>query len=385
MDSLLGFDDEGFDPYDDEEFSAAAPEGLLEPQSSSLCLGHDKVEETLLGFINSGAMPHALILSGQEGIGKSTMAFRLARYLLENGTPDSAQDSLFGDAPAEASSLNISADSPVFSKVASGGHPDFLYIGRPMDERKGKQKNNVDVQTARKVAPFLRMTASDGGWRVVVIDDADTMNRNAQNALLKILEEPPSNTVLVLVTHRLGALIPTIKSRCRVLNFDSLSQDVFDQLLVKACGNQLPNDEKNMLMVFAQGSMGQCQKIIDENGIETISNVLQMLEQGDLHWSMIHQLSDSAGRAGQETTFAHIQQALCGVISLMIAGKARGQSVVDIAPQFSSKYMANKPLGALVELYDDLTEHFEQTHRGNLDKRQSILSAFQFIQKFTAA
>ena len=382
MDSLLGFEDEDFDPYDDEGFVSAEPEGLEEPQNATLCLGHEDVEKTLLGFVNSGSVPHALIFSGQQGIGKSTMAFRLARYLLEKGTPDSAQDSLFGDAPAEATSLDVSAESPVFSKIASGGHPDFLYIGRPMDERKGKKKNNVDVETARKVAPFLRMTASNGGWRVVVIDDAGTMNRNAQNALLKILEEPPSNTVLILVAHRLGALIPTIKSRCRVLNFASLSQDTLDQLLMKACGDQLSADDKKKLMAFAQGSMGQCQKILDQDGIETMSNVISMLEQGELHWSLIHQLSDSAGRAGQEITFGHIEQALCGVISLMIAAKARGQTMVDIAPQFSSKYMASKSIGEMVDLYDDLIAHFEQTHRGNLDKRQSILSAFQLLQAF---
>ncbi len=385
MSGLLGFDDEGFDPYDDEGFASVAPEGLDEPKKSSLCLGHDDVEKSLLGFINSGSMPHALILSGQQGIGKSTMAFRLARYLLQKGLPNSAQDNLFGDEPEDAISLDVSSDSGVFSKVASGGHPDFLYIERPVDERKGKRKNTVDVATARKVAPFLRMTASDGGWRVVIIDDADTMNRNAQNALLKILEEPPSNTLLILVTHRIGALIPTIKSRCRVLNVQPLSGETLEALLLKSCGSELSTNDKNLLMSFAPGSIGICQDIIEQNGLETISEVISMLEADTLHWSLVHHLADRVGRVGQEQAFKHVERALCSVVSLMVSAKARGQLTVDVAPNFSAKYFGGKSLDLFINLYDELKDHFEQTHRGNLDKRQSILSAFQCVENFISA
>ena len=115
---------------------------------------------------------------------------------------DTAQDSLFGggdDLAAPATTLDIPTDDPVFAKVASGGHPDLLVVERQTDPKTGQIKSNLDVQTARKVVPFLRMTSSDGGWRIVIVDDADLMNRNAQNALLKILEEPPQNTLLILV------------------------------------------------------------------------------------------------------------------------------------------------------------------------------------------
>ncbi|HPD82453.1 MAG TPA: DNA polymerase III subunit delta' [Alphaproteobacteria bacterium] len=367
----------GTNAYEPEE-----PEGLLSPRDSSLFVGHSSNEKILLDFINSGAMPHALIFSGQEGIGKATMAFRLARYLLKNGTPDSAQDSLFGDTPAAATSLDIPADDPVFSKVSSGGHPDLLTIERGIDAKKGTQKNSVDVETARKVAPFLRMTASNGGWRVVIIDDADTMNRNAQNAMLKILEEPPSNTLLILIVHRLGAMIPTIRSRCRVLNFEPLAEDCLNQLMEKQIGNSLDNSQKQLLNALAAGSVGRAQQIIDSNGLETAQSILDLFQQyPNFNWVDIHHLSDQAGRAGQDSTFNHIEKTFLWVIESFVFALANHNqtlpAVLDTPPL--TDMMKSRPLDQWLKIFEELKAHFEQTNFSNLDKRQAVLGAFNFL------
>ena len=175
---------EDFSPPDenDEEISVneVQPEGLRHPRAMDFCLGHDAVEQKLLGFINGQRPPHGLIFTGPKGIGKATMAYRFARYLLKNGTPDKAQDSLFG-APPAPENLFVSPDDPIFRRVSSGGHADMMSVERAYDTVKNRYKSGVEVDEIRKVAPFLRMTAADGGWRVVIIDDADTMNRNSQN------------------------------------------------------------------------------------------------------------------------------------------------------------------------------------------------------------
>ncbi len=196
-------DGETFD-RDDIASNSSAALTALSPRENPHCWYHQNVEKILLDFITSGAMPHALIFSGSKGIGKATMAYRLARYLLKNGlgTSPSAQDSLFGDSAPTPLSLDVAPDDPVFHRVASGGHTDLLTIEKPAD------KDEINVETARKIAPFLRLTASGGGFKMVIVDDADTLNRNGQNALLKILEEPPSRTVIILVTHRLGGAYP---------------------------------------------------------------------------------------------------------------------------------------------------------------------------------
>jgi len=219
--------DDGFEG-DYEPLSVQA-DILQPPQKSSFFIAHDNVETALLKQWNINRMPHALVLNGLKGIGKATFAYRLARFALKESR-DGGESGLFGEEGAPKT-MDIANNHPVFTKIASGGHPDLLTIGRPFDDKKGQFKDDIPVDDIRKVAPFLRKTSSDGGWRVVIIDDANTMNRNGQNALLKILEEPPKNALLILVTHGAGGLLPTIRSRCRFVSFDALDENQIAEIL----------------------------------------------------------------------------------------------------------------------------------------------------------
>ena len=385
------FDD--FQDMDEEQGAGALgssyiepqdPEGLLPPRESSLCLGHNNNEKALLDLINAGTMPHAVIFSGPMGIGKSTLAFRLTRYLLKNGTVDSAQDNLFGDVPTETTNLDVPKDDPVFAKVTSGGHPDLLTIGRPMDTKKGTQKNNLDVETARKVAPFLRMTSAEGGWRIVLIDDADSMNRNAQNALLKILEEPPSNTLLILITHRLGAMIPTIRSRCRVLHFDPLTEDVLGELIQKEIGNSLSPQEQNLLTFLAGGSIGNAQKILETKGLETAQMVLDLFNRWPQFNSVdIHHLADYAGRAGQDNTFKNITKTILTLIESIVFAKAKSESslTTPLEADHFTYLMAHYPLETWLEIFEEMKDHMARAQYANLDKRQAVIGAFNLFDR----
>lgn len=380
------FDD--FQDMDEEQegsfgsYTPEEPEGLKNPRESNLCLGHAQTEQTLLDLINSGNIPHAMIFAGPVGIGKSTMAFRLARYLLKNGTDNHTQDSLFGDAPAEATTLDIPSDDPVFAKVTSGGHPDLLTIERQIDTKKGTKKNNLDVETARKVAPFLRMTSASNGWRVVIVDDADSMNRNAQNALLKILEEPPSNALLILITHRLGAIIPTIRSRCRTLSFDPLSEDILAQLMTREVGGTLSDQDNKLLASLAAGSIGAAQKIIETKGLETAQNVLTIFERWpNFNWVDIHHLADSAGRANQIDSFRNIEETFLWMIEQIIFAKAKNQNELSapLNTALFTKICADYPLETWLKIFETLKDHFAQAHFANLDKKQAVLGAFNLI------
>ncbi len=377
------FDD--FQDFDEEEgsFEAPAPEGLQPPRNSILCLGHESIEKKLLDYINSGAVPHALIFSGLKGTGKSTMAFRLARYLLKNGTPDAAQDSLFGEAPSVAESLSIPEDDSIFSQVSSGGHPDLLTIERPMDSKKGQQKTALDVETARKVAPFLRMTSSNGGWRVVIVDDADTMNRNAQNALLKILEEPPKDALLILICHRLGAMIPTIRSRCRVLNFESLSTAHLSDLMEREIGSTLESEQKFLLSALSNGSIGTAKEIIDNKGLDIAESVLEIIQTWPkFNWVDIHHLSDQVGRAGQDEAFINLERTLLWLCEKMIFVKAKNRQNLErpLEKPVYTDILNTYDLQTWLEIFEKLQSHFSQAHFSNLDKRQAALEAFNLIK-----
>ncbi len=373
-------EEEDFDALAD----AHAAQGFPVPSENPECLGHDTIQQNLLGLINAGALPHALIFSGPKGIGKSTMAYHLVRYLLKHGAGGSgAEDSLFGDAQDfAATSLDVSADDPVFRKIAAGGHPDFMAVTRAEDERKGGLKETLDVDTIRKITPFLRMTASEGGWRAVIIDDADTMNRNAQNGLLKILEEPPADTVLILIAHRIGALIPTIRSRCRVFHFAALQGDFMKDMLQKVHPD-LSSDDLALINEMAAGSLGRALELIEEGGPDALSDITGLLGfWPNWNWSAIHLLAEKLGRAGNNTAYRGFCDGLLWLIESLLRDKARGNSyTADLlkSPALKS-FQDHYSLGQLSGFYETLKHHFEQANRSNLDKKQAVLGAFSVFE-----
>src|SRR6516162_2435225 len=177
------------------------------PRANPDLVGHESAERELRRLVEAGRLPHAILLSGPRGIGKATLAFRFARFLLAKG-----DDAI--KAAAE-SGLAIDRESGVFHRVASGGHADLLTVERAYDPRRRRLRGEIVVEDAREITAFFRLTAAEQGWRIVVVDGAEEMNRSAANALLKVLEEPPRQALLLLVSHSPGRLLPTIRSRCR--------------------------------------------------------------------------------------------------------------------------------------------------------------------------
>ena len=143
---------------------------------------------------------------------------------------------MFG-APATgpSSGLAVPPESGVFRRVAAGGHADLLTVERAYDPRRKRLRGEIVVDDAREIGAFLRLTPAEGGWRVVIVDGADEMNRNAANSLLKVLEEPPRRALLILVAHSAGRLLPTIRSRCRHVALSPLPNAVVRDLLARYC------------------------------------------------------------------------------------------------------------------------------------------------------
>ena len=353
------------------------------PRKNTFLIGHTQTENEILDLWNSSRMPHGIILSGTKGIGKATLAYKLTRFLLSQEVHEN-QDSLFGGGETEIpSSLDIDSNNPITSKVASGGHPDLLTIERLYDTTKNKTAESLAVSELRKIEPFLRMTSSDGGWRVVIIDDADTMNRNAQNALLKILEEPPKNTLIILITHRLGALIPTIRSRTRLIKMHALNASTLSELLEKQ-GHTPDQEQAEIITAMAEGSLGKAQTIIEDNVLESFLTITAILSE--INWPAIHILSQQLARPGQEKAYQNFIQTLLWVFKTLAFAKARGRALEPEAlnqEPFSS-LLSNSSLASLLQICENLSEHFDQTERTNLDKKQGVLGAFELINKNNA-
>ena len=381
----------GDDPVE-EEFEAQAPafvppvaaeEGLAHPRLMSFYLGNSAVERELLNFLAQGKCPHGLIFSGIKGIGKSTFAYRLARHVLKTGKGDTGQGGMFDDLPAEPpSSMDVDVNDPVFRLVASGAHPDLLGLERAVDESKGTQKNNLDVAQLRSVAPFLRKTASYGGWRVVIIDDADTMNRNAQNALLKILEEPPADTLLILVTHRIGALIPTIRSRCRVIDFAPLATGDMQTLMARR-GQPLSAQECETLVHLSGGSIGKALGLVDDGGLEILDRILQVFQQyPDWKLTDLHVMAEEFSRLDRGKSYESFAELMLWLSGELARAKARG---LQKAPQpldlaVFERMLKNSSLESLIKICENLGEHFDQVSRASLDKRHGVMEAFSLMR-----
>lgn len=177
----------------------------LLPQDIGPVLGHEEARHEFLAALGSGKLHHGWLIRGPRGVGKSRLAVRLAMRLL-----------------GDASDFSVSPDPALTSLLLAGSHPDLRVIRRPIDD-KGKQKAEIPVDSVRELSQFFSLRPALGGWRVAIIDAVDEMNRFGANAVLKTLEEPPSKAVLILLSHGEQALLPTVRSRCRVLRCGPLN------------------------------------------------------------------------------------------------------------------------------------------------------------------
>src|SRR6266481_2420199 len=254
------------------EPQADAEPATVAPRANPDLVGHESTERELRRLDEAGRLPHAILLSGRRGIGKATFAFRLARFLLAKSAGTSAD--MFGD--AVESGLAIDPHSAVFHRVASGGHADLLTVERAYDPRRHRLRSEIVVEDTRAIAGFFRLTAAEEGWRIVIVDGAEEMNRNAANALLKILEEPPRRALLLLVSHSPGRLLPTVRSRCRRFPLAPLPKATVTELLARY-RPELDPAAAAAVTALAEGSIGRALDLTAAGGVELYRAVLALL------------------------------------------------------------------------------------------------------------
>jgi DNA polymerase-3 subunit delta' len=206
------------------------------PRETFSYVGHAAEEQALLDALRGGRMHHAWLLAGAKGLGKATLAYRFARIAL-------------GATRRGARPLDVDPEDPIARRVAAQSHPDLFILRRGLNDR-GKPRREITVDEARELGAFFSLAPSEGGMRVAIIDAVDDLNRNAANAILKTLEEPPARSVLLLVCHAPGAILPTIRSRCRRLALRPVEHD----LVRAALGGGKENDA---LVELSKGRPGR--------------------------------------------------------------------------------------------------------------------------------
>jgi DNA polymerase-3 subunit delta' len=336
------------------------------PRANPDLIGHEAVEAVLRQNFDAGRLPHALLLSGPRGIGKATLAFRLARYVLSAPGEGASLDILGVPAPA-GKGLAVPPESGVFHRVTAGGHADLLTVERAYDPRRKRLRGEIVVDDAREIGAFLRLTPAEGGWRVVIVDGADEMNRNAANSLLKILEEPPRRALLILVAHSPGRLLPTIRSRCRHVALSPLSQAAVRDRLARYCPD-LGGKEAEAIVKLAEGSIGRALELVASGGVELSNTLTGMLtRRGGIDVVALHGFAGRLARADAEDSYRTVEELLRQHLAQQAIAAAR-----DGTPAKAARW---------ARVRAEIGEEFARADGLNLDKKQTIMSAFFAIER----
>jgi DNA polymerase-3 subunit delta' len=266
------------------------------PRERHVLIGHARAELAVLEALRSHRLAHAWLIGGPEGIGKATLAYRVARFMLSQRDP-------FAHAAKAGSSLDVAPTDRAAREIAVGSHPDLFILERTLGSA-GKLRAEITVEDARRATSFLQTTSAHGGWKVLIVDVADELNRNAANALLKIIEEPPDRSLVLLVAHAPARLVATIRSRCRRLKLDALTQAEIAEILRRLPESTASEEAIAEAAALAQGSVRRALLVMQEHAVELVRLVHDALEAPRAAWRAASlKLAGRLGARGGEAAY----------------------------------------------------------------------------------
>jgi DNA polymerase III subunit delta' len=243
----------------------------VHPRVTGVLFGHAQAEAALLAAYRSARMPHGFLLAGPKGIGKATLAYRMARFVFAHPDPSERE-------VQSASSLEIEPEHPVARRIAAQAQPDLLVIERTVNER-GVLHKQIAVEDIRRTVPFFGSTAGEGGWRIAIVDAVDDLNRSGANALLKVLEEPPKRGLILLVSHSAARVPPTLRSRCRILTLRPLDESDVAAAAAVATGVSADDPDIAAAAAAADGSVARALAFLDEGALALRQQALDLLDR----------------------------------------------------------------------------------------------------------
>lgn len=361
------------------------PVDLNEPKHALNLIGYEQQEAEIFSRIQTNRLPQAIMITGNKGVGKATFAYRIARYLLSySATPvvKEAPVNLFGEPDEPADTLALAHDHPVVRRVSAGSHPDILIIEPEFDDRKKEYKSEISVEMARKIPEFMSLTPAESLWRVVIIDSVDELNRNASNAILKILEEPPARSLLLLVSHNPSRLLPTIRSRCQVLALPRLSADRFFEIF-RGYDLKLPKDDEMAYGEISAYSPGHAYDLWQQDALKAYRDLMFTLKRfPSIRSSVITDFTEEwCKREGLKRW-----KMLCWVLDTMFARIMKMGVDEDLKEIFTGELLQleilrkAKPLDYWFQVWEKATHLCAETTHIHLDKKLVLFQIFQMMQ-----
>jgi DNA polymerase-3 subunit delta' len=335
------------------------------PKESEDFIGHERAIDIIVQTIKSDKIPQAWLFAGPKGIGKATLAYRFARTLLAGNH-------------ANGENLYLSPDDPTFTKIANNSHSDLLVIEALEGE------DTIKIDEIRNINKLFRLTASQTKNRIVIIDSADDMNVNAANALLKMLEEPPHKAIIILITHNIGRLLPTVRSRCRTLNMHALSSEQARKILKQNISDVLV-EELDSLTYLANGSPGLAIELYNNNALEIYKYITDILKDTpNIKSNKIQKLADLVCEKDNKSSWSVMTYLFNSLLFRIIKSAAQNSNLADnaIMEEDLKRIITNKKsLEDLINISEEVGTLFTSTAGIHLDKRAVIISIFEYFKK----
>ncbi len=345
-------------------------EGFPHPRATEKLFGHASAERGLAESLSDGRMHHAWLLCGRRGIGKATLAYRFARAALAHPS----------ERAAGGQSLEIAEDTSASRQVRALSHPGLLVLRRPYDEKGKRFAASIPIDEVRRLRSFLSHRAGDEAWRVVIVDEANDLNVNAANALLKSLEEPPERAVFLLVSSAPGQLLPTIRSRCRTLPLQPLSSADLRAAAMQAfeaSGIATPDEASwPALERLAEGSVGRLLSLQGAGGRE-LNELIAKLVTGlpRIDWRMVHALSDELQPAAAQARFELFYELLLDYLGRLIRAQAVGGGIGQDR-ETAARLIGAGRLASFAALWERIGREKTDALALNLDRKGLILETF---------
>lgn len=382
--------DDDVDEGDDDRLGSAKATRDLHPRFASHVFGHKDVEASLIRAWYENKLPNAYMFTGLRGIGKATMAYRFAAFLLEKGLHPNADDGgskgLFGDPlPSEPpKNLNVDRESRTVKRMLAGSHADMLVLEPKWDEKKHRWKTEIVMEQSKKVGEFLSRTAGEGLARVIIIDAIDMLNVSAANSILKWLEEPPENSIFLLVSHKPGILLPTIRSRCRVMAFTPPDMGMFGQVL-EDVGLAMEPHALHDLFALSGGSIGTALQLHARGAGAWMESLEGILRQAP-SWPILDaiKVAEVAAYQGHDALdWEDVSLILSNLMARTVRYSAmlttQGFAAADEGSTLPEILARMRPLGYWMQQWDELGNLLNDTGRLYLDKAQTVLRVMESL------
>ena len=333
----------------------AEPE-IRPPRETNVLFGHAGAEEMLLDAYRGGRIPHAWLIGGPPGVGKATLAYRMARFVLAHPEPAAPE-------VQRATSLEVDGASATAKHIAGGTHGGLLVLERTLNER-GVLRTAISVEDARKTVTFFGATAAGGGWRVCIVDTVDELNANSANALLKVVEEPPPRSLFLLLSNAPARVLATIQSRCRKLVLRPLATAEVVRAVAAATGQPENAPALRQAAEASEGSVGRALMLLGGSALGMQERTTQLLKSlPNVDPKALHALGDALAGNDRTTLAAFVDTVERWLIEQL--GNGSNANLASLA--------------RVSEVWEKVLRDARDTQEYNLERKPLVFSVFGML------